>query len=598
MRIVETPIIEFADQNWTLAYSYEMPGVMLNEYTLDDSPAIEWSEFLSTITQLGLQNQLPRNLMANTVKTIQEKIINGTLNSSVLYESDEEIIYTWSIVDDLVAGDQFEIIRVFRGTAGVHSIHYSVRGILYNPGLYDDWIGRLKSVRLTETVRPEIPAPTDARVESHRNDDEIKRILCIVQEPSPDTDVEKYVKLCRKAITLIDKNAAPDMWGIFHYLLGIFLAKYPENPSHAAVEEAIAAYRQTLRVITMDRVPQVWAKTMRNLAEAFLNRFSGRLEKNFEQAVTGYLQAFKVFSVDTLPEEWGSTMLSLGRAYKRLGETGDSDAFRTAISIYNTILAEIGTFSSFIKVDPLEVVKLLATAERSIYGIDVKLSGNPPLPSIPKDVKGTAIFLRSFQTSRTLSISNGFKRKSSSNSNHLRRLDTVNLEAALYAALWPTLIVHGIGGPTDSFGAGRFYTTGDNWQDMLKALFEVADILVIVPHISDGLRWEVEFLIENDGLPKCLFVMPPSAENFDVGQMWQDAAGMMLEYGLHIPQYTKEGMLFTFGSNNQVLETLSFDNVWNNTLMGHLEHLLTPIQMRKNTKFDRDPIRYDLTIDV
>ena len=573
MRVIEIPVIEFDDQNWTLAYSHEMSGVILNEYTRDDRPLTAWSELLSTMTHLSLPNQSPRNLIANTVKAIQEKIINGTLNWSILSESDEEIVYTWSISDDLVAGDQISIIRLFRGVTSLHSVHYSVRGILKDPSLYHDWTRRLRSVRLAESIRPDNPALPDASVETHKNDDEVKRIFKIVQAPSRDIDPEHYIKLCREAIALIDMNVAPDMWGIFHYLLGIFLADYNPNPSAEAIEEAIAAYRQALTVITMDAVPDLWAKTMRYMAAAFLKRSSGQPERNFEHAVAGYLQAFRVFSVDKIPLEWGSTMLSLGQAYEALGERGNREALNTAMDIYNTVVAEISLYSSFEKEERQAVSDLLVLAGGGISHIDDQLRGNPPLPP-NYEPKGSAMFLRSFQIS-ALTISNGFKGKAWSNTSHLEHLDTITLESALNAVLWPTFAIQSIGGPTDSFGTVRLFTAGgDYWQSLVRDSLEGTDIFIIVPHISEGVRWELEFLMDNDALPRCLFVMPPLSENLDLSQSWQETAEMMLQYGFHLPQYQEEGLLFRFDSNRQILETLSFETVWDNTLADHLDHLI------------------------
>ncbi len=63
----------------------------------------------------------------------------------------------------------------------------------------------------------------------------------------------------------------------------------------------------------------------------------------------------------------------------------------------------------------------------------------------------------------------------------------------------------------------------------------------------------------------------------------------MLEYGFHLPRYQEEGMLFRFDSNRQILKTLSFETVWDNTLADHLAHLIRP----KTTSPDRK-----LTVDL
>ncbi len=93
-----------------------------------------------------------------------------------------------------------------------------------------------------------------------------------MQEPSHDLDAEHYVKLCREAIALIDMSVAAAMWGTFHYRLGILIAHFSPNPSAEEVEESIAVHRQALTVITIDAAQNLWAKTMRYLADSFLKR--------------------------------------------------------------------------------------------------------------------------------------------------------------------------------------------------------------------------------------------------------------------------------------------------------------------------------------
>jgi tetratricopeptide (TPR) repeat protein len=107
-----------------------------------------------------------------------------------------------------------------------------------------------------------------------------------------------------------------------------------------ALEEAIAAYRETLRQYTRDKVPLAWATTQNNLGTALARlgeRQSGTAR--LEEAVAAFRAALKERTREKVPLDWAATQTRLGAALAILGQresgTGQLEdavaAFREAL---------------------------------------------------------------------------------------------------------------------------------------------------------------------------------------------------------------------------------------------------------------------------
>lgn len=154
--------------------------------------------------------------------------------------------------------------------------------------------------------------------------------------------------------------------------------------------------------------------------------------------------------------------------------------------------------------------------------------------------------------------------------------DNITLEALLYRALGVELDVISLGGRPEGYGATRMIAAagGTEWQSTLKLLEETVDLILMVPNLSEGVRWEIELLSERRSLGKTLFVMPPLATDIDVPRLWAEATPMMAEYGLDLPTYQPHGIIFSFGPDGKVAERWEFGLLWKNKLLSAIEHLL------------------------
>lgn len=76
-------------------------------------------------------------------------------------------------------------------------------------------------------------------------------------------------------------------------------------------------------------------------------------------------------------------------------------------------------------------------------------------------------------------------------------------------AFGPVVAVGEPGRSTDSLGAARELLPDDRWQVEVSELMEVAQAVVVVVGRSDGLRWEIEQVVQRGHLDKTMFVAPP-----------------------------------------------------------------------------------------
>jgi len=133
-----------------------------------------------------------------------------------------------------------------------------------------------------------------------------------------------------------------------------------------------------------------------------------------------------------------------------------------------------------------------------------------------------------------------------------------------------------LGGRPEGYGVSRIIMAegGADWHSVLRLTEEGSDLILMVPHLSQGVRWELRYLSEKNAIGKTLFVMPPESIDTDVQDMWITATAMFHEVDLHVPPYRPDGAVFRFDANGMVLEAWSFDTLWNGTFIQAIRHLL------------------------
>jgi tetratricopeptide (TPR) repeat protein len=103
--------------------------------------------------------------------------------------------------------------------------------------------------------------------------------------------------------------------------------------------EAVAAYREALKVFTREQLPQQWAATQNNLGIAFSSQ-GERAEgadgvRLLGEAVAACREALKVYTRERLPRRWAMTQKNLGTAYFLLKNWKDAAVcFENVLTLY------------------------------------------------------------------------------------------------------------------------------------------------------------------------------------------------------------------------------------------------------------------------
>jgi hypothetical protein len=225
------------------------------------------------------------------------------------------------------------------------------------------------------------------------------------------------------------------------------------------------------------------------------------------------------------------------------------------------------------------LIRFTVIATARLQQLEPLIGGTPPR-SFPKREEarfGMALYLRPFLSGTELRIGRP---------NKPRRLlpqragtPDVALEDALYACLFPHFVVSAIGGAASSFGAGRLAMVSadpEGWKEAFDVVYMFARLIVLVPHASAGVAWEIDELHRRGSLDRTLLVMPPASSNYDVAALWSDAVQLCNSHGLQVPVYDPEGALLLMRADGGIRERWSFDLVWRNRLALPLHRVLPP----------------------
>jgi hypothetical protein len=407
-----------------------------------------------------------------------------------------------------------------------------------------------------------------------------------------------------------------------------------------AIEVAIRALRASLEVFSRDTRPQQWAMGVSNLARAFLARTVGDPKSNIARARFGSEQAAGMFATLQMVDQLADVCQDLGRIHSRLAAAGDPREYGRALEYFSSarqthtrethplewaeatlniaevceaLAQESGGDQALLGAAEKEydaVVSCLLSDDRLSAGIRERIASGTtdpatmflsvavkalqrldrarfPTPRTPagfdeRRTRGNVLFLRPLISARTLLLENRFRDPGSFAVQFDVEPAALPLESVLNRALLEHVGFHAVGGSPEGLGGGRLYSIGigDGWKDAVAAMMNSADLILMVPHDSPGVRWEVEQLNASKALPKTVFVMPPASPGMDVAVLWSDATRVMHDYGLELPPYRGDGLLFRLGGNGRAAESFLFDTVWDNTLFQHLEPLFPAVAAR------------------
>ncbi|NEN99884.1 MAG: tetratricopeptide repeat protein, partial [Moorea sp. SIO3I7] len=136
----------------------------------------------------------------------------------------------------------------------------------------------------------------------------------IIQFPLGDiaNNLEIAIASYEAVATVLTLEALPQDWARNHINLGNAYNKRIKGDRANNIEQAIAAYQHALQIRTKSAFPQEWADIQNNLGAAYKNRIKGDRAENIEQAITAFQHALQIRTKSAFPQDWATTQHNLG----------------------------------------------------------------------------------------------------------------------------------------------------------------------------------------------------------------------------------------------------------------------------------------------
>ena len=155
--------------------------------------------------------------------------------------------------------------------------------------------------------------------------------------------LEQAVAAYTETLKECTRELAPHDWATTQSNLGAVLVTLGERVSGTArLEQAVAACTEALKERPRARAPLDWAMTQSNLGSALLTlgEREGGTER-LEQAVAAYTEALEEMTLARVPLDWAATQSNLGAALATLGEReGGTEHLEQAVAAYTEALKE------------------------------------------------------------------------------------------------------------------------------------------------------------------------------------------------------------------------------------------------------------------
>jgi tetratricopeptide (TPR) repeat protein len=560
-------LIPKLDDKWRPTRVVAQGAYYLEEYLTLSESTDDWTAIV-TATQIASPNLSPHAYMNAIRQDLEGSVIDGRLSWQVLEQTETELIYESEIADDVVNLDQNEVSRIVRRNEQLYTIQHAMRGNLARARSE-----RPKRLAMLHAAGFEL-APAPSPVAYPMVDERLVTAILKQAGASSTMPPAERLAFCRDSLKQVPKDSHPELWGMLHLQLALALIQQ-DSETHGNdddLKEIARALRRALEVYKPKSNAQLWGRSLAALGRVEFARAQRHgqnddpvekelARRSLSHAIAAFAKARTAFKSGTF--DWSRITADLGDA--RL-----SVDLEAAAATYTEMLSMMENMPPLTKEDQASdlggaLADLTVRAIAGIQSID-RLNGGEPV--VQRDVletekRGQLLYLRPLLSAGRLRLPNQC---------------LTNAFAAGYriGVLAVDLNFVSLGGRPEGYGATRMIMAagGAEWQSTLKLLVERADLILMVPHLSEGVRWELKLLSERRSLGKTLFVMPPLATDVDVPRLWAEATPMMGEYGLDVPPYQPDGSIFSFGPEGKAVKRWEFRLLWMNKLLEAIEPLL------------------------
>ncbi|MGG6269073.1 CHAT domain-containing tetratricopeptide repeat protein [Leptolyngbya sp. AN10] len=151
-------------------------------------------------------------------------------------------------------------------------------------------------------------------------------------------NLELGIAAYHQSLTVITEVTMPVEWATITNNLAIVYTDRIQGDRAENIEQAIALYEQALTVRTKSATPVEWADTTNDLANAYTDRIRGDRAENIEQAISFYQQSLMVRTKSATPVDWADTMNNLAIAYANRIRGDQAENIEQAITAYQQSL--------------------------------------------------------------------------------------------------------------------------------------------------------------------------------------------------------------------------------------------------------------------
>ena len=224
-------------------------------------------------------------------------------------------------------------------------------------------------------------------------------------------------------------------------------------------------------------------------------------------------------------------------------------AWKTALLVLAIWVLWIGSFWQGLLVSSLVYVALAALLRQALQEGELNLQqhGQERLRHLIEDISAGRE-VDSFVLYIRNSIMNGFLL--GRDSRFFPTFTSVRrrpFEEVLARDLRPLGDMIGLGMPGEARGAWRLETSNEDWRETAAALIPEAPSVLVVPSLAQGVLWEIDWIIANECLSKCVFVLPPNEDQ----DLWQSARTAYRDIGIILPCYSPGGLFFGIEANGE-----------------------------------------------
>lgn len=153
----------------------------------------------------------------------------------------------------------------------------------------------------------------------------------------------KAVETLKAALTLIDREKAPEDWGTTQANLGIALQTQGDRQADlGSLEQSVAAFRLAVQAFSDSKSSANWSQAQTNLGNSLVllaQRQTG--SDMLREAVLAFDAGLKFLPRGAAPLEWARTQNNFGNALRLLGERENrTEYFQQALVAYHKALLE------------------------------------------------------------------------------------------------------------------------------------------------------------------------------------------------------------------------------------------------------------------